>query len=162
MATMKERKSHLVRAALLSTDWKTDYGLAVQVGIEGAVDDLKHIAEWMSEHRHGEVIAIDDMENSKASLLDNLKHQTGAHYIAPPTVPGNVRMYKQAPELHFPILFLSVATTNLAEIKPVLSNLQTGTIMYGSAEACAMACEAAECKAQPLYFHDNRVVVRIA
>lgn len=109
-----------------------------------------------------ETVCIDDLENSKSSLLDGLKAQAGAHYNAPPTVNGRVRMHKVAPELHFPILFLHVATMNRTEIEPVIGQVKAGTIVYGTADACSLTCEIAQCEAQPLYFHDDRVVVRIA
>ncbi len=159
---MRDRPDQLIRAAMLAVDWKTDYGLSVQLGIEGVVDDLNKIAGWLAEHRDMGMICIDDLENSKSSLLDNLKAQSGAHYHAPPTLNGRVRMYKTAPELHFPILFLHVATTNRAEIEPIMDQVREGTIVYGTAEACALVCEIAQCEAQPLYFHADRVVVRVA
>lgn len=155
------RPEQLIRAALKAVDWKTEHGLAVQIGVEGAVDDLNKIAAWLSEERRETLTVVDDLKNKRSSLLDGLKAQSGAHYHTPPTMSGNVRLYREAPEFHFPILFLHVATMNRTEIVGVAKRIRAGTVLYGSASACALVCEVAECEAQPLYFHGDKIVVRL-
>jgi hypothetical protein len=108
-----------------------------------------------------ETWCIDDLQNSRESLLDGLKAQTGAHYHTPPTMAGRVRMFKEAPELHFPILFLHAATAEKAELMPLIGSIQAGTVIYGETPACAAVLEAAQCEAQPLYFHEDRLAVRV-
>lgn len=130
--------------------------------MEDHVDELNDIARWYAEHRDGEMIAVDPLKGLRTSILDGLKTQKGAHFKAPPTVNGRVRFYREAPKLHFPILFLHVATTERSEIEPFISKVKTGTVVYGTAEACAIVLEAAQSEAQPLYFHHDRIAVRIA
>ncbi|TFH64464.1 MAG: hypothetical protein E4G91_05715 [Candidatus Zixiibacteriota bacterium] len=162
LASPMERPEHLIRAALRAVDWKTEHGLAVQIGLEGAVDELNKIAAWLSEHRDENFTVIDDLENKRSSLLDSLKAESGAHYHTTPTMNGRVRLYREAPVFHFPILFLHVATMNRTEIVPVAKHIRAGTVLYGAAIACALVCEVAECEAQPLYFHGDKIAVRIA
>ena len=76
---------------------------------------------------------------------------------------GRVRLYKTAPKLNFPILFLHVATTIANELLPILENIRPGTVVFGLRGSVAiLLAEMRECKAQPLYFHGDHVVVRIA
>ena len=160
-AEKRERKSQLIRASLLATDWKSRFGFAVQIGIEGHVDDLNKIALWLGENRDKEIIAVDNLKHKKDSFLDGLKAQVGAHYHVPPTMQGNVRLYDEAPALFDPILFLHVASSNRADIEPIIDNVETGTVILGSVDACRMVLDAAQCKAQPLYFHGNDVSLRV-
>lgn len=160
-AEKKDRKSQLIRQSLLSTDWKSRFGHVVQVGIEDAVDDLNKIALWVYENRDMNVTAIDNLKHQKDSFLDGLKSQVGAHYHVPATMQGNVRLYDEAPVLHDPILFLHVASSNRADIEPVIDNIEPGTIILGSVDACRIVLEAAQCKAQPLYFHGEFLSIRV-
>lgn len=110
-----------------------------------------------------ETMCIDDLTHAKSSLLDGLKSQQGAHFNAPPTMNGRVRLYKTAPKLHFPILFLHVATTIANELSSILENIRPGAVVFGLRESVAiLLTEMREYKAQPLYYHDDHVVVRIA
>jgi hypothetical protein len=160
-AQKRERKSQLIRASLLAVDWKTRFGHSVQIGIDGHVDDLNKIAFWLSENRDGEIIAVDDLKHKSGSFLDGLKAQVGAHYHVPPTMQGNVRLYPEAPALHNPILFLHAATSNSADIEPIIDNIEPGTIVLGSVDACRTVLDAAQCKAQPLYFHGEDLALRV-
>ena len=160
-AEKKDRKSHLIRVSLLATDWKTRYGHVVQIGIEDAVDDLNKIALWVYENRDWNVIAVDNLQHKQDSFLDGLKSQTGAHYHVPATMQGNVRLYDEAPALFDPILFLHAASSNRAEIEPIIDNVEPGTIILGSVDACRMVLDAAQCKAQPLYFHGDDISLRV-
>lgn len=160
-AEKRERKSQLIRAALLATDWKSRFGFIVQIGVEDHVDDLNKIAFWVGEHRDREVIVVDDLKHKQDSFLDGLKAQEGAHYHVPPTMQGNVRLYVESPKLHDPVLFLHVASCNHADIEPIIENIEPGTIILGSTEACRMVLDAAQCKAQPLYFHGDYLSLRV-
>ena len=160
-AEKRERKSQLIRASLLATDWKSRHGHAVQVGIEGHVDTLNTMAKWLYETREKEIIAIDNVEHVGGSFLDGLKAQVGAHYHVPPTMQGNIRLYVEAPALFDPILFLHVASSNIADIEPIIDGIEPGTIILGSVEACRMVLEAAQGTAQPLYFHGDDLSLRV-
>jgi hypothetical protein len=160
-AEKREKKTHLIRLSLLATDWKSRIGHVVQIGIEDVIDELNQIALWVGENRDRDVIAIDNLKHQKDSFLDGLKAQSGAHYHVPRTMQGNVRLFDEAPVLHDPILFLHVATSNRAEIEPVIDNVEPGTIVLGSVDACRIVLEAAQCKAQPLYFHGDDLSLRV-
>ena len=160
-AQKRATKSQLIRASLLAVDWKDHFGLAVQVGIEGHVDDLNKIASWLYENRDMEITTIDNIEHVGGSFLDGLKSQVGAHYRVPPTMQGNVRLYDEAPVLHHPILFLHVASSNRADIEPIIDNVEPGTVILGSVDACRLVLEAAQCVAQPLYFHGEDIALRV-
>ena len=160
-AQKRERKSHLIRASLLAVDWKSRFGVCVQVGIENHVDDLNKVAKWLAENRDKEIITVDNVEHIGGSFLDGLKAQVGAHYHVPPTMQGNVRLYDEAPVLHHPILFLHVASSNVADIEPIIEHVEPGTIVLGSVDACRMVLETAQCEAQPLYFHGEDIALRV-
>ena len=160
-AEKRERKSQLIRASLLATDWKSRPGHAVQIGIEYHVDTLNTIAKWLYEHRDRNIIAVDNIEHVGGSFLDGLKAQVGAHYHVPPTMQGNIRLYDEAPALFDPILFLHVASSNRADIEPIADNIEPGTIILGSVDACRMVLETAQCEAQPLYFHGDDLSLRV-
>jgi len=151
-----------MRAALLATDWKTEYGIVVQVGVFERVDELNELAGWVSEHRRLDTIAYDPLEKLPTSLLDGLKKTDGASFTAPPSMNGRVKLTRDPPKLHFPILFLHAASMESVLYGPILDRVVTGTVVYGAASACAMVLEAAQCKAQPLYFHRDRIAVRIS
>lgn len=160
-AQKRDKKDHLIRSALLATDWKSKLGHVVQIGIEDAVDDLNKIALWVHENRDREVWVIDNLKHSADSFLDGLKSQVGAHYHVPRTMQGNVRLYAEAPVLHNPILFLHVATSERAEIELLMDNVEPGTVVLGSVDACRIVLDVAQCKAQPLYFHGDDVSFRV-
>lgn len=108
-----------------------------------------------------DIIAVDNLKHKGSSFLDGLKAQVGAHYHVPPTIQGNVRLYMEAPKLHNPILFLHVATSNPADIEPIAKHVEPGTVILGSVDACRNVLEAAQCEAQPLYFHGEDIALRV-
>lgn len=160
-AEKREKKEHLIRSALLATDWKSKVGHVVQIGIENAVDDLNKIALWVYENRDRHVICVDNLKHKRDSFLDGLKAQVGEHYHVPRTMQGNVRLYVEAPELFDPILFLHVATSERAEIELFMDNVEAGCVVLGSVDACRVVLDAAQCKAQPLYYHEEFIALRV-
>lgn len=142
-------------------EWKVDHGLAVQIGITGAIDTITEIAGWLNERFSQSVILLDDFKG-KASVLSSLKSQVGDHYRVPPTIKGDVKMYPQMPEGNLPIHFLSVPTDARFELETVARRLHPGSIIYGSPDACADVLEAAELAAQPIFYCGGMLAVRAA
>lgn len=156
------RKAQVIRKALQATDWKTEHGYCLQIGIDGHVDDVNQIAEWAAEHRDFDTFVVDSMRGCEKSVLDGLKNQVGAHFKAPPTMHGRCKIYPERMELHFPVLFLHVATEVEDDVDFVLDGINTGTVIFGSFAACTMLLELANREGQPLYYAGEHIAIRIA
>jgi hypothetical protein len=162
-ATENPKRSQTLRKALQATNWKGEHGHCLQIGLEGAVDDLNEIASWCAEHRDRDVDLVDGFHGFRESILDGMKAQVGVHYKAPPTIQGRVRMFRVGDfTLNFPVLFLHVATTRLDDVSFVVDGIKTGTVIFGNVEAVAQILDLANQEAQPLYRTDGCIAVRIA
>lgn len=159
-AVKMETPKTLIRAALKRVSWKTEHGLVVQLGIEGSVPDINAISSWLVENFDQDVILIDDCRQQGGSFLDGLKPQVGEHYNVPPTLSGRVRLYEKPPELKFPIHFLSVPTDERYGLKEILPNIQSGTMIFGAADACGDVLEKAELSGEIIYYCGGMLAVR--
>jgi len=157
------KKNSVIRQSLTRIDWKAEFGYAVQIGLDGAIEELNQIAGWMAERFDQETILIDDCKgDGKESILSGLKADVGTHYRVPPTINGKVKLYTEAPELHFPVHFLSVPTDAREGLDAVAKRIRKGSVIYGSPTACADVLEVAELAAQPLLYHGDVIAVRAA
>ena len=163
-ATRQESQQKLIRSALRATDWKTEHGLTIQYGIDKAVTLLNYIAGWMAEHRDGDVLGIDPFDGHRHSFLDSLKQHKTKVLRTPPTMHGRVKLYSAIPALNSPVLFLHLVRAEDTEITPILEKIRKGSVVVGSAEACARVLEKTESRGQPLYFVKDRdcIAIRIA
>lgn len=145
--------------------WKIDYGVAVHIGIEDSIPTINEIAGWLNE-RFGQHLILIDSGVKKDSILKSI---AGSVYRTPPSVKGDVRLYADARELQnekgmlpFPIHFLSVPTDARDGLQAIVTGVKPGTMIFGTADACADVLEAAELSAQPLFYCGGMLAVRAA
>jgi hypothetical protein len=157
--TPRESIPELIRASLLATDWKSDFGYAVQVGVVDHVDSLNRIAEWLAEVPRQELFVVDPLATDRKSIITGTAVKTRGHFKIPPTMNGNVRLYGKLPDLKYPIIFLHQASdiTDDAAIKL----LRRGSVVMGSADRCRELLNRAQLTAQPLYACGTQVSIRI-
>jgi hypothetical protein len=146
-------------------EWKTSYGIAVHIGIEGAIPEINEIAGWLNE-RFSQNLFLIDSGVKKDSLL---KSVAGSVYRTPPSVKGDVKLYVDAQELldeHgkliFPVHYLSVPTDARDGLAAIATGIRPGTMIFGSADACADVLEAASLSAQPIFYCGGMLAVRAA
>jgi len=146
-------------------DWKAEYGVAIHIGIEGAIPAINEISGWLNE-RFGQALILIDSGVKKDSILKSI---AGSVYRTPPSVKGNVKLYVDTKELlnekgklSFPVHFLSVPTDARDGLADIVTGVSGGTVIFGSADACADVLEAASLSAQPLFYCGGMLAVRAA
>lgn len=155
----------MIRELMKRIDWKADYGNAVHIGIEGAIPAINEISGWLNE-RVKQTLILLDSGVKKDSIL---KSVAGSVYRTPPSVKGDVRLLVDAQELltekgelPFPVHFLSVPTDARDGLDVIVKGVKPGTVIFGTADACADVLEAAELSAQPIFYCGGMLAVRAA
>lgn len=155
----------LIRETLKRIEWKTDYGIAVHVGIEGSIPRINEISGWLNE-RFGHSLRLLDDGIKEDSIL---KSVAGSVYRTPPSVRGDVRLHTDAQELldekgeaQFPFHFLSVPQGAGEALAGISKGVKQGTMIFGTPDACADVLEAASLSAQPIFYCGGMLAVRAA
>lgn len=152
----------MILASLQATDWKSEHGYAIQIGVTGSIPQLNFIAAWLTENRSLPTLAVDNFEGVKDSILDGPDIKTRSCYKVPPTFSGGVELYRTLPELFSPILFLYLANGKIDPLFPYFVKLRHPSVVMGSVKACASLLNAAKLTAEPLFYNRGTVSIRVA
>lgn len=149
--------AQLIRASLIATDWKTEYGFVLQLGVTDHVDKLNMICDWVAIQKGRDTIVVDALKGMKSKIVPGVS----APLASPPTLHSRARLHREMPTLKAPLLFVHVANGDIDALAVNFERIRPPTVIMGTVKNCARLLVAANLTAQPLYFHRDYVSMRI-